>query len=91
MGNGEPVRISWISHRCDTGDEIIVMFRWWAPDNVYAKENGGDYDFIIESNTPFNGEKGPFALPNDDKFWLDFFDDVKTWGVESYLQVPLQI
>ena len=26
--------------------------RWWAPDNVYAKQNGGDYDFIIEPDAP---------------------------------------
>ena len=31
-------------------------------------------------------KKGPFAIPNDDKFWMDFFKDVKTWGVNSYLQ-----
>lgn len=85
--------------------------RWWAPDNVYAKQNGGDYDFIIEEDAPTipgpitieiegpNGRpieipvlddegysKGPYALPNDDRFWMDFFKDVKTWGVNSYLQ-----
>ena len=26
--------------------------RWWAPDNVYAKQNGGDYNFIIEPDAP---------------------------------------
>lgn len=81
--------------------------RWWAPDNVYAKQNGGDYDFIIEPDgveisgpitiegpngrpieilDGYSYKKGPFAIPNDDKFWMDFFKDVKTWGVNSYLQ-----
>ena len=81
--------------------------RWWAPDNVYAKQNGGEYDFIIEPDgveihgpitiegpngrpieilDGYSYKKGPFAIPNDDKFWIDFFKDVKTWGVNSYLQ-----
>ena len=25
-------------------------------------------------------------MPDDDRFWMDFFKDVKTWGVNSYLQ-----
>ena len=30
------------------GHKIQTHNRWWAPDNVYAKQNGGEYDFIIE-------------------------------------------
>ena len=93
------------------GHQLQCHNRWWAPDNTYAKQNGGEYDFVIEpdgvtipgpieievegpNGNPItipildeNGySKGPFSLPNDDRFWMDFFKDVKTWGVESYLQ-----
>ena len=68
------------------GRQLQCHNRWWAPDNVYAKQNGGDYDFIIEDNDFDIIGKGVYALPDDDRFWMDFFDDVKTWGVESYLQ-----
>ena len=30
------------------GRQLQCHNRWWAPDNVYARQNGGEYDFIIE-------------------------------------------
>lgn len=26
----------------------VNIFSYWSIDNVYAKQNGGDFDFIIE-------------------------------------------
>ena len=40
--------------------------RYWATDNVYATQNGGSYNFIVENNTKR-------ALPQDDRFWNDLF------------------
>lgn len=43
-----------------TGWPILAHNRYWSADTDYAKQNGGEYDFIIE---------GDFALPNDSSFW----------------------
>ena len=40
--------------------------RYWATDNVYATQNGGSYNFIVENDTKR-------ALPQDNSFWKDLF------------------
>ena len=45
---------------------VVAHNRYWATDNVYATENGGLYNFVIENDTKR-------ALPQDDIFWNDFF------------------
>ena len=49
-----------------TGLKVVAHNRYWATDNVYATQNGGSYNFIVE-----NGTKR--ALPQDDNFWMDLF------------------
>lgn len=56
--------------------------RYWSTENVYAKQNGGDFEFIIE-------EHG--ALPVDDTFWDFFFDQAKRWGLDVYEQDWLNV
>ena len=44
--------------------------RFWAVDNVYCKQNGGDYDFVVEKKgdaPDFNN----FAWPTEQRFWDD--------------------
>eukprot|EP00731_Ephydatia_muelleri_P018789 Em0011g829a len=43
-----------------TGWPILAHNRYWSADTDYAKQNGGQYDFVIE---------GDYALPNDSSFW----------------------
>ena len=45
---------------------VVAHNRYWATDNVYAMENGGLYNFVIEN-------ENKRALPVDDNFWNDFF------------------
>ena len=43
-----------------TGWPIVAHNRFWSSNTDYAKQNGGDYDFVVDGN---------FALPNDSSFW----------------------
>lgn len=53
--------------------------RWFSANNVYAKQNGGKYDFVIERDKDI-------ALPQDKTFWKDFFHNATQWGLRMYLQ-----
>ncbi|KAJ8045291.1 hypothetical protein HOLleu_08272 [Holothuria leucospilota] len=61
------------------GTPLAAHNRYWSPDNVYAKENGGKYDFIIEES---------IAIPNDTNFWCDFFKNISNanWKLRLYEQ-----
>ena len=49
-----------------TGLKVVAHNRYWATDNVYATQNGGSYNFIVENDTKR-------ALPQDNNFWVDLF------------------
>ncbi|KAK6194945.1 hypothetical protein SNE40_000473 [Patella caerulea] len=49
----------------------------WSSDNVYAQQNGGMYGFVIEKE---------IALPLDQKFWDDLFQNAAKWGLTTYEQ-----
>ena len=54
--------------------------RMWAAENVYARSNGGDYDFIVE---PTN----QLAIPIEQRFWDDLLRNASTeWGMLVYEQ-----
>ena len=70
---------------------LVAHNRWFGPDNVYAKENGGQYDFVtddieVDLPGPPGSGRGPYAYPNDTKFWPDFMSDRKQWGLITYEQ-----
>jgi hypothetical protein len=48
--------------RDKTGWEFQLHNRYWASDNVYAKQNNGSYDFMMDP-------KGSLALPTEQLFW----------------------
>ena len=58
--------------------------RMWSDNNVYAKQNGGNYNFIVEPSpedgpaTP--GESG-LAIPNDQTLWDDLIANKTKNGV----------
>jgi len=60
-----------------TGWKFIAHNRYWASDNVYAKQNGGDFNFIIEE---------PFAIPLDYAFWDYLISTAVEWGLTVYEQ-----
>ena len=56
---------------------IVAHNRYWAGDTDYAKQNGGDYNFIIE---------GPHSIPDDQRFWDDLIGNATKWGLHTYEQ-----
>ena len=61
-----------------TGWKYVAHNRYWSTANVYAKQNGGDYEFIIE--------KGGKAIPTTQRFWDYLMRVSKEWGMAVYEQ-----
>jgi hypothetical protein len=54
--------------------------RMWAAENVYAKQNGGRYDFDVETSNNL-------AIPLSQSFWDDLlFNATSEWGLVVYEQ-----
>ena len=51
--------------------------RMWSANNVYAKANGGRYDFIVEKT---------LAVPNDQRLWDDLIANKTAVGLVVYEQ-----
>ncbi|XP_077969877.1 uncharacterized protein LOC120331113 [Styela clava] len=66
------------------GMPVAAHNRYWASDNVYATQNGGKYSFYIDT---LSGK----ALPDDYRFWSDFFHNATKWGLILYEQDWLDI
>lgn len=59
---------------------VIAHNRYWSSETVYAHENGGTYNFIIEKK---NGK----AIPDDQSFWDDLLrNGTQKWGLAVYEQ-----
>lgn len=64
-----------------TGWYVQAHNRYWAYDNVYATENGGEDTFIMDSSYP----RG--AVPVGDDFWTKLLSTGTTnWGLRVYEQ-----
>ena len=61
-----------------TGWPFQLHNRYWSTDNIYAKQNGGTYDFIVE------GTEG-YAIPTDQQLWDDLMANASKTGMETYL------
>ena len=60
----------------DTSLPVIAHNRWWSASTQYAKQNGGQYDFVIDKISQS-------SLPADPSFWNDLsetqvFGDLKS-------------
>ena len=55
---------------------MVAHNRYWSLNNTYDVENGGKYNFIKEL----------FSIPQDDIFWIDFFDNATSWNLKVYNQ-----
>jgi len=71
--------------RNQTGWPIMGHNRYWAVDNVYAKQNGGDYDFVVERKDEGQGFND-FAWPTEQRFWDDLLYNSSAWGLFMYEQ-----
>jgi hypothetical protein len=71
--------------RNKTGWPIMGHNRYWAIDNIYATQNGGDYGFDIEKTGEGEGFKN-FAWPTEQRFWDDLMYNSSQWGLFMYEQ-----
>ena len=56
---------------------FVAHNRWWAPETDYAKQNGGQYDFVFGNN---------YGLPTEQRFWDDLMRNASVWGLRVYEQ-----
>lgn len=70
-----PHGIAYVTEK--TNWDIVAHNRWFAGSTDYARQNGGEYDFVIE---------GDWALPLEQRFWDDLFKQAKLWGLRTYEQ-----
>lgn len=61
---------------------ISAHNRYWAVDNVYAKQNGGNYNYVISPLV---------AVPNDTMLWKDLMKNASKWGLTMYEQDWLNV
>lgn len=71
--------------RNQTGWPIMGHNRYWAIDNIYATQNGGQYDFVIEKSGEGPGFKN-FGWPTEQRFWDDLMYNSSQWGLFMYEQ-----
>lgn len=62
-----------------TGLTVVAHNRWWSYQTVYAKQNGGKYNFVVE-------QESKKALPTDQEFWDDLLRESRKWGLIVYEQ-----
>ncbi|CAG0917820.1 unnamed protein product [Notodromas monacha] len=63
-------------HR-DIDMPIVAHNRYFAPDTSYAQQNGGEYEFVVESGK---------SLPKSRQFWDDLLHEAQQWGLIVYEQ-----
>ncbi|CAB9520567.1 expressed unknown protein [Seminavis robusta] len=67
--------------------DIVAHNRYWSADNTYAKQNGGDYEFIMEDLRSTATKTTPTAIPVETRFWMDLFQSAQErWGLTVYEQ-----
>ncbi len=90
----------------ETGWPIIAHNRYWSSKNVYAKQNGGPFNFVIGNGgyikrvfsakgnhifTEYDEYNQSIALPQDGDFWKHLFHEATKWGLEVYEQDWLDV
>ncbi len=60
--------------------------RYWSNETTYAKQNGGQFEFLIDNQSGDNGH-GHGAVPVQQEFWDYLMATSKQWGLEVYEQV----
>ncbi|XP_046561028.1 uncharacterized protein LOC124270049 [Haliotis rubra] len=74
-----PNGMQWLYNK--TGLPLTAHNRYWASDTTYAKQNGGQYSFIVDKTK---------ALPLEQTFWDDLLGNARKWGLMTYEQDWLQ-
>ncbi|XP_046337463.2 uncharacterized protein LOC124119101 [Haliotis rufescens] len=75
MSDVFPSGMEWLYNK--TNLPALAHSKFWSSNNTYAKQNGGNYNFIID------GQK---ALPTEERFWTDLMSSARQWGLLVYEQ-----
>ncbi|XP_046547192.1 uncharacterized protein LOC124257216 [Haliotis rubra] len=67
-----------------TGWPVGAHNRYWSSKTTYARQNGGQFDFIVEEATSK-------AIPIDQAFWDYLFETSREWGLTLYEQDWLNV
>ena len=59
------------------GWKLVAHNRYFSSQSTYAKQNGGQYEFIVQGNS---------SLPMDAAFWTDLFAARSDWGLAMLFQ-----
>ena len=57
--------------------KLVAHTRYYSAGTVYAKQNGGPYDFLVDKTA---------ALPMSSQFWTDLFANRSDWGLTTLFQ-----
>lgn len=68
-----------INHSCCC---VTTSCSYWSADNIYATQNGGNYQFYIDEDTST-------AVPLGQQLWEDLFKNATLWGLRTYEQVRI--
>lgn len=60
---------------------IVAHNRYWSANTDYAKQNGGEWDFVIERES-----HGGLAFPLQQEFWDFLLSEARKWGLRTYEQ-----
>ena len=60
-----------------TGWQLVAHNRYWSADTPFAKQNGGQYDWVVQGNS---------SMPIDVRFWNDLFTNRSDWGLSMLFQ-----
>lgn len=82
MGSIFPHGLDYVYNK--TGWPVVGHNRMWAADTDYAKQNGGRYDFAIDSNSQR-------AVPLTQDFWDMLMESSRKWGLYTYEQDWLDV
>ena len=67
-------------HRRSRPLQVTAHNRFWASDTTYAKQNGGEWDFFIDSKG-----NGNMAVPLEQAFWEWLLPmSANEWGMTTY-------
>ena len=76
MGSVFPHGLNYIAETWRT--PIVAHNRFWSNNTDYAKQNGGQYTFLVD---------GAYAMPTEYSFWLDLMTTAETeWNLLVYEQ-----
>jgi hypothetical protein len=60
--------------------------RYWSGQTTYAKQNGGQYDFLFNNRS---GSWGHIGVPTEQEFWDFLMTSSRRWGLTTYEQVSM--